>query len=111
MGSPERTPPLWPWPGASAPYDFRFFPEFAADTPLWCGLALVPIGSLQLSADLSAELAQWCEEYEIQTDTGDAHWKSGPEAYADFHLRGRSLCARAQSELGSDYVLTYEEWT
>ena len=100
----------WPWPGATAPHDFRFFPEFSADTPFWCGLALVPIGAMPLSADLAAELALWCEEYETQTDTADLHWKAGSLSYADFHLRGRALCARAQSELGPDYVLTYEEW-
>ena len=100
----------WPWPGAGAPYDFRFFAEFSADTPFWCGLAVVPISSLQLTPHLSAELAEWCREYERETDTADFHWKSGEAAYAEYHERGRMLCARAQSELGADYLLTYEEW-
>jgi hypothetical protein len=63
-----------------------------------------------LSVGLAAQLALWCEEFELQCDTADLHWKPGAKAWRDFNACGRALCALAQAELGSDYVLTYEEW-
>ena len=100
---------MWqPLPGEKTPYQFRFFPEYAAGTPFWFGGA-VPIEDLPISAELATDLHTWNDYFET-----NFHWESGwrdEEGGRLFNVEARVLCNRAQRELGEDYVLTFDPWT
>ena len=90
------------------PYRFRFSPEYDAGTPFWLGGA-VPVEDLPLSPELTAAIRRWNDYFETHF-----HWETGwrdAEGGRLFNVEARVLCDRAQSELGEDYVLTFDLWT
>jgi hypothetical protein len=101
-------PPARRWPdGVAKPYRFRFFPDYSAGTPFWNDdLGPVPIRALPLSRELAGELEEWNAYFETRFHH-ERGWTSSADG-AWFHREGRTLCDRAQAELGSDYLFTFE---
>jgi hypothetical protein len=92
------------------PHGFRFFPEYASDTVFWSDReGHTPIECLPLSVGLCDELRAWISTFEREF-RHDSGW-TNDDVGREFNERGAELCARAQQELGTGYLLRLELWT
>ncbi len=91
------------------PIPVRLFPGWA-ESPVWLPGGPVDFGDSQLSEQLKADLAAWETRYYASlTDATADGDKTAPQRKDRAHgERGRTLAAQIAAELGSDFVVKFE---
>ncbi|TXL57877.1 hypothetical protein [Aeromicrobium terrae] len=100
--------PQFEW-RVQAPRRIQLMNEYGVEWPLWEDEHTSPDDYPQLTSSLVDELRAWAKAFLEHFD-----WKTGwPTDFdSEYHrLEGRRLAERLRSELGDDFVVTFDDWT